>query len=877
MACGCAMCCAVRDNQLSSSSPLLERVRAAFDRADSTSSSQPHYVQSLVAERDSARWNYRDAVGTPVDAPGGLGNAATVTYSFPQTLPDYYVGDAAIAVTNFQPFSTQLQQGARDALQTWSDVANLTFVEQTDGSPGDITFAIEDQDPGVGGYAYYPSFSFSFSGDPSTLIEITTQEVGGDIWIGPDPDNLDQTAGSEGRNLLQHEIGHAIGLKHPFSGAAQLTGDENSLRYTVMAYNEISNGRIYNVSGDANSYQWVSQDLNPATPMVYDIAAAQYLYGANMTTRTGDDTYSWTTNARFFETIWDAGGTDTLDLSNQTLPSIIDLTPGAYSSVAMRMTEAERRMEIPEWADQTPTPSYDGRNNLGIAFGAIIENVRGGSAADMLTGNDANNELRGEGGDDTLSGGAGNDDLYGADGVDSLDGGAGTDRLFGWTGDDRLNGGADNDELYGDAGNDTLDGGAGIDFVGVTGARADYTVTRNDDGSVTVRATAGGEQDLLLNIENLGFTDAFLPLIPGVVGSWHYGTEFDDTITGTAASDGLFGDRGDDTLSGGDGDDYFHVVTGDGTDSLDGGAGNDFAGIQTARAGHTIAQVSDSVFTVTAPDGSVDTLQSVEAIGFTDVYVGLIVQRFTNADGSTWNQGTYRADAITGTAASDGLRGGDGADTLLGGEGGDYLEGEAGNDRLDGGGGNDFAWAGAAPGDVTLAQQADGSVTVTYTASGEVDTLTGVEAVGFTDSSITVVAPQRWGTFLEGSIFGDTLIGLETTDGIAGGAGNDSIDGAGADDFIEGGAGADTIAGGAGNDFMLGGAGADTFVFSGTTGFDRVEDFQAGIDRVQLAAGTNYGFFEDANGTWLSLGPEAGVLLTGVDHTLASDAWVTIG
>ena len=57
--------------------------------------------------------------------------------------------------------------------------------------------------------------------------------------------------------------------------------------------------------------------------MPLDIEALQYLYGANTSTRTGNNTYRWGVNAKLLETIWDAGGVDTIDASNQTLASII--------------------------------------------------------------------------------------------------------------------------------------------------------------------------------------------------------------------------------------------------------------------------------------------------------------------------------------------------------------------------------------------------------------------------------------------------------------------------------------------------------------------------------------------------------------------------
>jgi Ca2+-binding RTX toxin-like protein len=67
-----------------------------------------------------------------------------------------------------------------------------------------------------------------------------------------------------------------------------------------------------------------------------------------------------------------------------------------------------------------------GGEALGDTF-SDIENVTGSAFADVITGNDANNDLRGGAGDDQLIGGAGSDFLFGGNGADTLTGGAGAD------------------------------------------------------------------------------------------------------------------------------------------------------------------------------------------------------------------------------------------------------------------------------------------------------------------------------------------------------------------------------------------------------------------------------------------------------------------
>jgi serralysin len=84
----------------------------------------------------------------------------------------------------------------------------------------------------------------------------------------------------------------------------------------------------------ANRVNWEFLSYNYAsTPSVHDVAAIQRIYGADMTTRTGDSVYGFNTTEEAFGafdfvnsptpvvTIWDAGGNDTLDLSGYATPS----------------------------------------------------------------------------------------------------------------------------------------------------------------------------------------------------------------------------------------------------------------------------------------------------------------------------------------------------------------------------------------------------------------------------------------------------------------------------------------------------------------------------------------------------------------------------
>jgi Ca2+-binding RTX toxin-like protein len=349
---------------------------------------------------------------------GGItGTGVTLTYSFPWTSSGTATFSGHNGIGNYSSLneqnasfhyglSTTQQATARNALQSWANVANIVFSEVADTSSnvGDIRFAwtsapyLTSTNVQAWGWASYPDSYWPSAGD----VWISTLSAGAT--------NLDWSVGSYNFAALIHELGHALGLKHPFEGTPVLPSSLDNKLYTIMSYTAAPHN-IYPSAGYVNGiYSWISYYVTPETPMVLDIAAIQYLYGANSSYHTGNDTYTFDNTKPFFKTLWDAGGTDTISASNFTLSCVIDLTPGNYSSLKYP----------PPSATGGVTPTYDGTNNLGIAYGCIIENAIGGSGNDTLIGNGSNNSLDGGGGNDTLIGGAGNDTLIGGVGTDKI-------------------------------------------------------------------------------------------------------------------------------------------------------------------------------------------------------------------------------------------------------------------------------------------------------------------------------------------------------------------------------------------------------------------------------------------------------------------------
>jgi serralysin len=232
-------------------------------------------------------------------------------------------------------------------------------------------------------------------------------------------------AGGDGYQTIIHELGHGLGLAHPHDGGDQADATlfpgvsdsddagKNGLNqgiWTMMSY-------ITDWDSDEPSTTFAYG--HGATPMAFDIAALQILYGANMSYRTGNDTYALPdTNAQGtgWACLWDAGGNDTISAATARSQTVIDLRdaplvgPDAGGYVS--------------W-----TPGIKG--GFTIAANAVMENAIGSNFADTILGNSVANDLQGRGGGDRLQGFAGDDRISGGEGRDQLIGGLGSDTMTG--------------------------------------------------------------------------------------------------------------------------------------------------------------------------------------------------------------------------------------------------------------------------------------------------------------------------------------------------------------------------------------------------------------------------------------------------------------
>ncbi|MDB3861679.1 M10 family metallopeptidase C-terminal domain-containing protein [Paracoccaceae bacterium] len=221
------------------------------------------------------------------------------------------------------------------------------------------------------GFSYFPNNHF---------------QIGSDIYISKDYADLSilqNDLTDYDYEVLVHEIGHALGLKHPFEHGRNyfltLNTYENQSKFTAMSYD--TEPSTFN--GTFRSLDWM---------------VLTKFYGVNPEYHPGNDVYKFDDlNGTF---IIDGNGEDTISMLNSTNDIYVDLRPGNHSY------EGEKSSFI------------SSANQLTISHGSHVENVETGSGNDKIVGNQLLN---------IITSGAGNDKIFASEGADIIYPGSGND------------------------------------------------------------------------------------------------------------------------------------------------------------------------------------------------------------------------------------------------------------------------------------------------------------------------------------------------------------------------------------------------------------------------------------------------------------------
>jgi Ca2+-binding RTX toxin-like protein len=592
-----------------------------------------------------------------------------------------------------------------------------------------------------------------------------------------------------------HELGHALTLKHTTPGASPdqapyLQAFEQNNNYTVMHYKLDGNSNItYAADGE-----WDYRHFQ-----LYDVYALQLRFGVNTSTYAGNTIHTATSLGmdQWMRVLWDASGTDTIDMSAQTRTQRIDLRDGTFS-------------DIGSVAGNNPTG-----NNIAIAIGAQIENANGGSGSDTITGNLLANSINGNDGNDTI---------------------------------------------VGSAGSDTLDGGSGTDLVQYGSARSGYTVTSSGAGYLVAKAGGGTDSVINIeNVQFTDGTFAISSLVSGG-GTSGNGIPYPTTsitveatgyFSGSTANERILTNNISNTwVYGGGGDDYItaynwnlQIVGDDGNDVLEaqdssigltGGAGADYFVFDPTTIADLPGWITDWGFIRDYADGtdkiaiinsslvtSFSQLQpflsqsgsnvAIQITGLQTIFIENISLSSLDATdfvfSATGNGGGGGSTTITGTTGND---------TLTGTAVGEIIIGLAGDDTMNGNDGDDsFRVSGTGDG-FDVFNGGNGNDTVIATAANTVIGLAGASGIetyssgGFANVSILTRAVNETFNFTGATLNGivqidanggdDVITGSAAGDKLLGNTGNDTLNGAGGDDTLNGGAGTNILDGGAGTD-----------------------------------------------------------------------------
>jgi hypothetical protein len=179
---------------------------------------------------------------------------------------------------------------AREAFALYNDLIAVDLLETTDWPSAHITI---NKSSNTGNETYTAFSYWLVDNDPRSEYKLADADIWlADGWTTQDEDS-DFFQGSYGIETYLHEMGHALGLTHPgdYNGTANYdldaTHQQDTLEYTVLSYFDAG------ADGSDTDHIGTAGRSYGATPLLHDILALQAIYGADMTTRTGETTYGF--------------------------------------------------------------------------------------------------------------------------------------------------------------------------------------------------------------------------------------------------------------------------------------------------------------------------------------------------------------------------------------------------------------------------------------------------------------------------------------------------------------------------------------------------------------------------------------------------------
>lgn len=303
------------------------------------------------------------------------GSATVITYAIDVSLTKFNSSNYNLA---------DFERAVREALATWSSVADIDFVEDNNGSGFRHLEVVTSDDA-----AAYPDYDRW--GAPGGTLGVGGFRDGSKFAWQDAAETWQPFSGNRNYFMVAaHEIGHAIGLSH-IEGSLQL------MNGTIFRQKGIYDQDIANIIDRYGAREW--------TDDADDIFLKFVQVGQTVDAKGGNDDIIATVKA---DTIYGGTGNDEIEAR--------DGNDKIYDTLGNNTIDAGSENDVVIGGSGKTTAQGGDGNDIMI----------GGKGDDVLNGGNGNDTIRGDAqssffhGDDVITGGKGNDFLEGGGGSDTF-------------------------------------------------------------------------------------------------------------------------------------------------------------------------------------------------------------------------------------------------------------------------------------------------------------------------------------------------------------------------------------------------------------------------------------------------------------------------